>query len=470
MSIKTLSTKLSAIAGALLLAGCVSVGPDYQAPEMVEVSLSAKAEQNQQVQAIDQQWWNAFDDEDLSQLIAIADQHNPSLAIAKGNVNRATAIFDDVEDNDWPVGGVTGNYTAQRQVFPGPPGFAPDRVSIRSRQLGLNAGWTIDVAGKLERAEQAANADREAAIYAWHEAKLALLSNVANTYISFRGLQARLDVAETTLASLQKTQKIVDAQVEAGFATKLDAYRITAQVANVEASIPQLRATTEQTKQALIALVGGEQLVADIEWNKTQLPVLSAPLPLEDSSNFLQRRPDVLAAERRLASATANIGVATADLYPSLSMNGFLGFFSTQGSVLSGNAKAWSIAPTLNWEVLDLDSVRARIRLADADKEVVLAQFEQTVLNAIAESKTALSNYTELQRSLDAINLQVSANASALELARVQYQNGAIGLLDLLDVERQWLAARDQQADAKAQLAGALVDIYTALGGGVITA
>jgi multidrug efflux system outer membrane protein len=151
-------------------------------------------------------------------------------------------------------------------------------------------------------------------------------------------------------------------------------------------------------------------------------------------------------------------------------MNGFLGFFSTQGSVLSGNAKAWSIAPTLNWEVLDLDSVRARIRLADADKEVVLAQFEQTVLNAIAESKTALSNYTELQRSLDAINLQVSANASALELARVQYQNGAIGLLDLLDVERQWLAARDQQADAKAQLAGALVDIYTALGGGVITA
>ena len=161
--------------------------------------------------------------------------------------------------------------------------------------------------------------------------------------------------------------------------------------------------------------------------------------------------------------------MATADLYPSLSLNGFLGFFSTQGSVLGGQAKAWSIAPTLNWEVLDLDSVYARIRLADADQEVVLAQFEQTVLNAIAESRTALSNYTELQRSLDAINVRVSANESALELARVQYQNGAIGLLDLLDVERQWLSARDQQADAKAQLAAALVDIYTALGGGVVT-
>jgi len=239
-------------------------------------------------------------------------------------------------------------------------------------------------------------------------------------------------------------------------------------VAAVEADLPALKAQVEASKQLLIALAGGDDAVTAIDWQQTAVPELQKPVSLQASADFLSKRPDVRQSERRLAAATANIGVVTADLYPSLSLSGFLGVFSTQGAVLTGDAKAWSIAPSMSWQALDLDSVRARIRAADAQQQASLASFENTLLNAIAETRTSLSNYTQLQQRLASLETQVKANQEALELARYQYKNGAIALLDLLDVERQWLSARDQRVQAQAQVSSALVDIYQALGGGIL--
>lgn len=462
----TISTLSSSLMASILLVGCATVGPDYQAPSM-ETTASATSEPLRLETKVAQQWWLQFNDQSLNALIAIADRHNPSIAIAKANIAKAYAIFDDIEDNDWPSIGTSATYNAQRQVVPSAQN-THERMTLRSRQLGLTADWELDIVGKFERAEQAAIADAEAAYYAWQDARLALLANIANTYVQYRGLQAQLAVAKDTLDSLSRTESIVHSQVQAGFATELDELRIKSQIASVKADIPSISASTEAARQMLIAFAGGTQTLIGFDWESQQIPTLAAPVPLHHSKGFLKQRPDVQAAERRLAASSANIGVVSADLYPSISLSGFLGFFSAQGKILSSNAKAWSIAPEVSWQAFNLDSVRARIRAADADHQANFARFEQTVISAIAETKTALSNYTQLQHRVNALIEEESANKKALSLAQYQYENGSIDLLGLLDVERQWLASRQRQVDARTQMTNSLITIYTALGGGLL--
>lgn len=473
-----LKAGLTLLMTGLILAGCATVGPDYQAPELKPVELKSHQQTGEQATAIDyqapmdiqQDWWQQFNDPQLSQLITIADTYNPSLAIAQANLAIALAIFDDVSNDDQLKARASAAYGVQRQVIFGDTSTNPQRPRLESRQLGLSAGWEIDLVGKFARAEEAANADAEAAYFAWQQARLSLLSQIANTYIDYRGLQARLTVAEGTLNSLSRTQAVVDSQVEVGFATRLDALRVKGQIAAVEAILPSLKAGAEAARQVLIALAGGEEKLVGFEWQPKAIPSLISPIALGHSADFLQQRPDVRAAERKLAAATANIGVARADLYPSLSLTGFLGFFSTQGQVIDSDSRAWSIAPGVQWNVFDLGSVRARIKGANAEQSASLAGFEQTVLNAISETRTSLSNYTQLQQKLYALDEQVQANSEALTLAQYQYKNGAINLLNLLDTERQWLSSRDEKVIAQAQMTGALIDIYSALGGGILVA
>lgn len=461
-----IKTSFTGVMAALFLAGCVTVGPDYQVPTLPATNLTETIGTTA-TDRVEREWWHQFNDANLNQLMTVAYEHNPSVAVAKANLYRAMAIFDDVEDNDWPTGSVEASYSSQRQALPGTP-ISAERISLQTRKLGISAGWSLDIVGKFERAEQAANADAEAYYYAWKDARLTLLANIASQYIEYKGLQARLSVANETLQSLTKTAFIVSSQVENGFATQLDALRIESQIAFVKADIPSFRAATEATRQSIIALAGGESVLQHFNWQADVIPALSGPVALTNGENFLKQRPDVLAAERRLAASTANIGVATADLYPSVSMTGFLGLFSSQGTVLTGDARAWSMTPTLSWQALDLDSVRARIRIADAERDASFARFEQTVLSAVSETQTALSNYGELQRRMAALMIAVEANKEALSLAQYQYQAGSIDLLSLLDVERQWLAARDKQVRARAQMTQAIVSIYTALGGGLL--
>ncbi len=458
---------------ALLLTSC-AVGPDYQAPELEPVKLFDHEQQPQHANnklqtTINHDWWQQFNDIHLNKLINIADQYNPSVAIARANLDKAMAIFDDISDDDQLSGFVTGVYSVQRQVIPGDLSAEPERPRLESRRLGLDLSWTVDLVGKFARAEEAAKADAEAAYFAWQDAKLSLLNQVASTYIQYRGAQARLAVAENTLASLSRTQEVVLNQVEVGFASELDALRVKGQLASVKASLPSIRAEAEAARQVLMSLAGGEDNLAGFDWLADEIPSLNKPIALASSTNFLQNRPDVREAERQLAAATAGIGVAKADLYPSLSLAGFLGFLSNRGSVINSDVQAWSVTPSIGWNALDLDSVRARIKIADASQTASLERFELTLLDAIAQTRTSLSNYTQLQQRLHALDEQVEANQGALSLAQYQYKNGAISLLDLLDIERQWLSSRDEKVIAHAQTTRSLVDIYVALGGGVLT-
>jgi multidrug efflux system outer membrane protein len=204
-----------------------------------------------------------------------------------------------------------------------------------------------------------------------------------------------------------------------------------------------------------------------VDLSPKQLPAIAKALPIGDPGDLLRRRADVAAAERRLAAATADVGVATADLFPRVSLGGFLGYTAGRGSQIgSGAARAWGVAPTISWAAFDLGSVRARLRASRADADAALASYEQQVLLALEESSNAFSDYGKRQQRMLVLVRQSEASRKAAELAGVQYREGTLDFLNLLDAEREQLAAEDAQALAEVDVYRGIVAIYKALGGG----
>jgi multidrug efflux system outer membrane protein len=243
--------------------------------------------------------------------------------------------------------------------------------------------------------------------------------------------------------------------------------RADARLAAVEATVPQLQAEQVRARNRIATLLGQrpDQLAVDL--SPAQLPAIAKALPIGDPAQLLRRRPDIRSAERRLAAATAQIGVATADLFPRVSLSGFLGFTAARGSQIgSSAANAWGLGPSITWAAFDLGSVRAQIRAADADAEGALASYEQDVLLALEESENAFSDYAKRQQRLQALMRQSDSSRAAAALASIQYREGTADYLVLLDAERERLSAEDAQAQGETELYRGIVAIYKALGGG----
>jgi multidrug efflux system outer membrane protein len=439
--------------------GC-AVGPDYAAPQAVE---QIQLNQSYQQAAQATRWWRAFDDAELNRLVSIALEQNRSLVKAQANVARAAAIFKDA-DNDWlPKGSLDGGYQASENST---IASTDNNVVSRGNTLGANLSWDIDLFGKIRRATEAAAANAQQAEVLWHEAQVQIISQVASSYGDFRGAQMRLQVAEQNLDNLQQTRNIVEVRLEAGFASDFELARVDAQYYEIKTMVPGLSADLLRAKATLSALLGfapGELTLADA----TPLPQLSQPIAIVDSRDYLKFRADVAAAERRLAASTADIGVATADLYPALSVQGFLGFVSAPGLALNGANQAWSVAPTLSWQAGDLGSVKARIRSANATAKMALADFEQEVLDAVNEIELSLHAYNLSREQQLFSELQYKASTKAMLIARVRYESGSGEFYDLLDAERAWLNSRDQLAQFQQLSFEKLVSVYRVFGGGL---
>jgi len=463
----TNSAPIVAVLTALLVAGCTAVGPDYQtpAPAVAPIEVATHITLAEQ----EANWWQRFNDPLLNELVGLTLANNPSLAAAQANVTAAYAIFRDVDNNNQPNGTLNADYTAQDQII---PGSGDERRNLRSYRVGTLWQWQIDLFGKLKRASEAALADADAQYYQWQDLQINLVAQVAETYAQLKGIRERIDVAQRTIGTLQQTRGIINSRLEAGFASPLDLHRIDAQLYGVKARIPQLSATYARIQNTLIALVGGQDNmgVINLAAIDSGLPELDAPLAIGEPTQLLRRRADLRAAERRLAAASASIGVATADLYPELSLSGFLGFLAGNSSTLNSDSRAWSIAPSLSWSVLDLGSVNARIATANAREQAALASFKQAVLGAVSETQTALSQYAETQRQRHLLEAQTRASQSALDIAKLQYEAGTIDLLDILDTERTLLAAEDNLVQAKTQTLVFIIDVYRAMGGGLVLA
>ncbi|MEE1865785.1 TolC family protein [Pseudomonas auratipiscis] len=451
----------------LALAAC-AVGPDYQAPDTATAQLSAAnapgAKGAFDPSRFESVWWKQFDDPVLNQLVSQSLQGNRELRIAFARLKAARAIRDDVSNDTLPT--VTSRASSdlgKGQI----PGQSDDRVNSERYDLGLDMAWELDLFGRIQRQLEASEAQQDAAQADLQQLQVSLIAELVDAYGQLRGAQLREKIALANLKTQQDSRGITETLRDAGVGNDLDVVRADARLAEVEASVPQLQAEQVRARNRIATLLGQRPEALAIDLSPAQLPAIAKALPVGDPGELLKRRPDIRSAERQLAAATANIGVATADLFPRVSLSGFLGFTAARGSQLgSSAAQAWALGPSITWAAFDLGSVRARLRGANADAEGALANYEQQVLLALEESENAFSDYSKRQQRLLALLRQSEASRKAADLASIRYREGTVDYLVLLDAERERLSAEDAQAQGEVDLYRGIVAIYKALGGG----
>lgn len=449
---------------ALALAAC-AVGPDYKAPTTeparLDSSLEAKAYDRSRFESV---WWKQFDDPVLNQLVQASLDGNRDLRIAFARLKAARAIRDDAANDQLPV--VTSRASSdlgKGQI----PGQTERRVNSERYDLGLDMAWELDLFGRIQRQIEASEAQEAAAEADLQQLQVSLIAELVDAYGQLRGAQLREQIAVANLKTQQQSRDITVTLRDTGVGNELDVVRADARLAGVEATVPQLQAVQVRAKNRIATLLGQRPDALTVDLSPKALPAIAKALPVGDPGELLRRRPDIRSAERQLAAATANVGVATADLFPRVSLSGFLGFTAARGSQIgSAASNAWALGPSITWAAFDLGSVRARLRGAKADADGALANYEQQVLLALEESANAFSDYGKRQQRLLALMRQSDASRKAAELASVRYREGTVDYLVLLDAERERLSAEDAQAQGEVELYSGIVAIYKALGGG----
>ncbi len=453
---------VTAMASALL-AGCVSVGPDYKAASVEPVTLQGAADAAFTNVPPVASWWAQFDDPVLGRLVHDALGDNLDLQIAMARVRAARAVFTEQRLDQLPH--ITAGGSQDRRKQPDPL-LGGERVSSETYQLGFDAGWELDLFGRQRRAAEAARADLGAERDNLADAQVMVAAEVARNYFELRGSQKRIAVARDTLLNLRETQRLTETRLELGAGSELDVQSSRARLKAIEADIPLLEVAEVQSRHRLAVLLGQRPGALDAVLQPRAVPAFAKALPLGDTSNLLRQRADVRMAERRLAAATARVGVATADLFPRISLSGFVGFLGGDASgLVNGNNKAWSLTPSISWAAFDFGSVRARLRASKAQADGAAAEYEQAVLLALEDTENALTRYAKQQARLGIVAEQAQAARKAESLAQLRYREGSEDFLALLDAQRNQLAADDALAAAEASVNVSVVAVYKALGG-----
>ncbi|PVZ56586.1 RND transporter [Pseudomonas sp. B1(2018)] len=445
------------------LAAC-TVGPDYKTPDTAPAHVVSAQGANYDQTRFETVWWQQFDDPTLNQLVGKALNGNRDLRVAFARWKAARAIRDDISNDNLPV--VTSRVSSQQgksQV----PGLTEQRVNTDRYDLGLDMTWEIDLFGRIQRELESSDAREDATAADLYQLRVSMIAELVDAYGQLRGAQLREKIALANLKNQSESRSVTVSLRDAGVGNELDVVRADARLAAVEASVPQLQAEQVHHKNRIATLLGERPDTLGIDLSPKDLPAIAKALPVGDPGELLQRRPDVRAAERRLAASTADVGVATADLFPRVSLSGFLGFIAGRGSQIgSSAARAWSLGPSITWAAFDLGSVRARIRGANAEAEGALATYEQQVLLALEESENAFSDYGKRQQRLLSLIRQSESSRAAADLAATQYKEGVVDYLVLLDAQRERLNAEDAQALGETDQYRAIVAIYKSLGGG----
>ncbi len=461
-----MKSALLATLSALTLAACAA-GPDYVAPITPPkaaapfVSTSAATVTT----APDDRWWRLYRDPVLDGLVAEALAANTDLRVAVARLDSARAALRGAKTDREPQvnAGAQGNYGRYSQVQ-SLPGLDRERATY---DLGLNVSYEVDLAGRVRRNVEAARGDVGAAAADADAVRVSIVAQTTRAYVDAASAAERQAVAERIVDLLDKSATLTGKRVEAGRAAKLDQVRIAALRDQRSALVPAIAAERQAALFALATLTGRTpQDLPAIASARTTTPRLDQPIPVGDGAALLARRPDVRAAERRLAASTARIGVATSDLYPHISLGASGGSTSTSlGDVFGGGPIRWLLGPLLNWS-LNQSAARARIAGAEADTRGALASFDGSVLTALQETETALSTYArELDRRTRLQSARDNA-ATAARITRARQREGQIDFLDVLDAERTLADADTDLAAADSRIADAQIDLFRALGGG----
>lgn len=451
------------------LNGC-AVGPDYRAPQPLQVD-RFHSEQTPQAanRAVSTTFWGGFEDPLLQRLIDRTLTANHDLQAAFARYQGAEALLRGARRDQWPS--VTANAGVSEQKLAEIERADPEVDRLELHQTGLAFRWEIDLFGRLARATEARHAQFEATGADLEALQVALVGQLASRYFELRGLQEQLRVAEQNITLQQSSLDIVSARLAAGRGTSFDELRGRAQLNVTRAAIPQLHARIKDNMHRLAVLTGSAPaaLVAELEEAPTATD-FSAPstpdLSVGTPGDVLRRRPDIRAAERRIAAASARIGIATADLFPRFTLDGLAGSVATTGSDLfTSGSESRLIALGVDWTFLDAAQVRARVDAADAATTAALAEYRQAVLLALEETETSLARHHYAQTRSGLFRNAEEAAREAVEQARDRYQQGYTSFFELLTAELELSSARDALVQSRTFEMLAMVDVYRSIAG-----
>lgn len=461
---------LSLVLLPLVLAAC-AVGPDYAPPEeRTETEWLTDADGA----AVPDAWWSLLDDAALDAHLERAARQNLDIRAATARVDEARAARGIARSAFWPQAGLDARYTRFKQSLESPgaagslieAGLVERDVSFYT--TALDASWELDLFGGNRRQAEAAGATLGAAVAARDGVRLAALSETAAAYFELEGARERLAVVESNIASQARTLELTRRKVDAGLARRIDTLRAEAQLEALRARAPALRAAIRASAWRLAVLTGREP--GDVEEQVSAAGSLPAPpesLPVGLRAEVLRRRPDVIAAERRLAAATADIGVAKAEFFPKLVLSGSYAFEAESGSDIgASDARQTALVPFVSWPVFQGGRLRANLEAADARARQAAFRYEQVVLEAIADAESALTAYAEELRSFERLTAAARSSREAADIAQKLYEQGLADFLTVLDAEQRRDEAEAARVASHTRLLLNLVRVYKALGGG----
>ncbi len=452
----------------VLITACAS-GPDYRAPTApVAAARPFSGTTSPAVVATEPRdaWWKLYDDPVLNGLVSDALAANTDIRVAIAHLERARASLQGARAERLPQTsvGLSGGYERipKMNAIPG----QPRDTAIVDGEIAV--AYDVDLFGRVRRSIEAARADSAAAEADVAAVRVVIVSDTTRAYVDAAAAAQQLNVARRTSELLDQSLHLTTRRFEAGRAAKFDVLRIGALRSQQQARIPELEARRQAALFRLATLTGRTpQDLPDFAKERESVPDIASPIPVGDGLGLLQRRPDVRAAERRLAANTARIGVATADLYPHISLGGAVGQTSPGfGSFLGAGTLGFLAGPLINWTFPNQVAIRSRIAAANADTRASLAEFDGVVLRALEEAEIALSAYAKTLDQRNALQEARDRADAAAQIVRHRQSEGQVDFLEVLDAERTAAQADAELATADGRVADAQVTLFKALGGG----
>ena len=470
---------LLALATLGALTAC-AVGPDYVAPQSALSSFHNTAAVQGRLSALPapalDAWWTGFDDPMLTTIIQRALAQNLDLAAAFARVTQAPAAAAAASAQLLPTADLNAAGSAQRQSLLSPlgkvastlPGYNRDQ---RLYDVGAAASWEIDLFGGLRRGAKAAKDEAQAAEAEQLGTRVSVAADAADAYLQIRGAQARLAVAQSQIDVDAHLLDLVRLRRRSGVATERELAQAEALLQQAQTIVPPLRIALEAQSNRLDVLMGAQPgTYAQALAVPGTIPAIPSIGDGTQPLDVLRRRPDIIAAERRLAASNERIGAAISDYYPKISLSGALGFDSLGANhLLSARAFAPVVGGTIRWRLFDFGKVDADVAQAKGANAEALAVYRQAVLKAAEDVENAFETLTQTELRVQQLQDAVASLTRSRDLSQQSYQSGVIPLTDVLDADRQLLAAQDDLANDRANAARAAVRSFRALGGGWTT-
>jgi len=465
-------SKLVAISFTAFLLSACAVGPHYVTPATAPITLSnphvAGFASPQPQPTPPQQWWSFFEDQQLTQLIDSALAHNHDIRQAWANVQASRAVFDQQRLEQYPTLTAQAGYQRSSRQQADSNGVVRRPVTENYR-AGVDAQWELDLFGRLQRLTASAQARSQAAQAELVQMHLTIAADVARHYYARTGIRQQIEITTAQVQSWRDTLQLTRARVELGSGLPEDQENAHANLLRSEAALGPLQVRLQEEQYRLDVLTGERpgQLAAIAD---TISPApLATQLSLGDVDALIRRRPDVVRAERLLAASTEDVGAATADLYPRLSLAGFIGFFALRGGALgSAASQAFEMAPGASWPLLPMGSSRARVRVTEAQAEGALARYQQALLVAQEEVENAATRLVQQQSRLRALLQAAGHGVAAMEIAERRYRSGAGSYMAVLENQRALFDIRKELAEADTASYVNVIALYQALGWGSV--